>query len=277
MTTSVITGGAGGMGLATAEIVGLNHHVFISDVNKEALDKASAHLSSKGIKNTVMVCDITDKTAVQNLMKAAHEAGRIASVIHTAGVSPQMTNADLIMKINTLGTIYVAEALLPYATEGTACVNVSSMAGYLFPNFLLPKKAYKYALSDTDKFLKKLKSRYSLFPKKSRAGVSYSISKNFVMWYSKAMSMRYGNKGARFLSVAPGSFDTAMGRLEEKSGSAKMLEFAALKRFGKPEEIAELLAFCASEKAGYLTGLDIVCDGGVTANITPRDLKKAMG
>lgn len=44
-----------------------------------------------------------------------------------------------------------------------------------------------------------------------------------------------------------------------------MLEYAAIKRFGKPEEIAELVAFCISEKAGYITGTDILCDGGVTS------------
>ena len=57
-----------------------------------------------------------------------------------------------------------------------------------------------------------------------------------------------------------------MGRLEEVSGSAEMLKKAAMKRFGRPEEIAELLAFCASDKASYLTGVDIVCDGGVVAS-----------
>ena len=53
-----------------------------------------------------------------------------------------------------------------------------------------------------------------------------------------------------------------------------MIDFAALKRFGKPEEIAEVLAFCASQKAGYLTGADILCDGGVIAAI---DLAKQAG
>lgn len=77
-------------------------------------------------------------------------------------------------------------------------------------------------------------------------------------------------KGARIVSVSPGSFDTAMGRLEEKSGSAEMLKTAALKRFGKPDEIAEVLAFCASEKAGYLTGTDVLCDGGVCAGRQAR-------
>jgi NAD(P)-dependent dehydrogenase (short-subunit alcohol dehydrogenase family) len=86
------------------------------------------------------------------------------------------------------------------------------------------------------------------------------------------MSSAFGAKDARILSVSPGSFDTEMGRLEEKSGSDKLLQFAALKRYGRPEEVAELLAFAASEKPGYLTGIDILCDGGTRANITLKDL-----
>jgi NAD(P)-dependent dehydrogenase (short-subunit alcohol dehydrogenase family) len=57
-------------------------------------------------------------------------------------------------------------------------------------------------------------------------------------------------------------FDTAMGRFEKKSGSERLVGYAALKRFGTLEEIAELLAFCASSKPGCLTGVDILCDGG---------------
>jgi len=62
-----------------------------------------------------------------------------------------------------------------------------------------------------------------------------------------------------------------MGRLEEQSGSGAMLRRAALKRFGRPEEVAELLAFCASDRASYLTGIDILCDGGVISSMTFRD------
>ena len=86
------------------------------------------------------------------------------------------------------------------------------------------------------------------------------------------MAAAFGRKDARVLSVSPGSFDTEMGRLEKKSGSERMLGFAALKRFGRPEEIAELLAFCASERAGYLTGTDVLCDGGTIAGLTLRGM-----
>jgi NAD(P)-dependent dehydrogenase (short-subunit alcohol dehydrogenase family) len=63
-----------------------------------------------------------------------------------------------------------------------------------------------------------------------------------------------------------------MGRLEEKSGAGKLIEYAALRRLGRPEEVAELLAFCASDKAGYLTGVDILCDGGTKAGLNLKGM-----
>ena len=93
-----------------------------------------------------------------------------------------------------------------------------------------------------------------------------------MIWYSHRQAAAFGAKGARVLSVSPGSFDTPMGRLEEESGAGQLLEFAALKRFGQPQEIAELLAFCASDKPGYLTGTDILCDGGTRAGLTLKGM-----
>lgn len=64
--------------------------------------------------------------------------------------------------------------------------------------------------------------------------------------------------------------DTAMGRLEEKSGSGRLVDHAALQRYGRPEEVAEVLAFFASERPGFLTGTDILCDGGAKAGLGPK-------
>jgi len=71
--------------------------------------------------------------------------------------------------------------------------------------------------------------------------------------------------------VSPGSIDTDMGKLEEQKGTAAMLRYAAVKRFGRADEVAELLAFCSTGKASYLTGIDIPCDGGVSGSVTLRD------
>ena len=263
---TVISGGAGGMGLATAKIVGKDHHVVLSDVKQQGLEKASEELKALGITCDYLVSDITDRKSVDELVKLATSKGRLASVIHTAGLSPQMATPEIIMRVNALGTVNISEAFFEVAGEGFAQVNVASMSAYMVPGLLLPKKAYPLALTNPDKFMKKMLSRSNLLPQEfMKKGMAYSISKNFVVWYSRQSAGKFGQKGARILSVSPGSFDTEMGHLEEKSGSAEMLETAAIKRFGRPEEIAELLAFCAGEKASYLTGTDILCDGGVVA------------
>jgi NAD(P)-dependent dehydrogenase (short-subunit alcohol dehydrogenase family) len=271
-SVTVITGGAGGMGLATARIVGRDHVVVLSDVSSERLDQAARELTALGIACEAYPCDVTDRGAVDRLAHHASSRGTVVAVVHTAGVSPQMGSAEMIMRINAIGTINVTEAFLAIATEGFRIVNVASMAAHLSPRLLMPERSYRYALTDPQRFFIAMMRRCRIAPKAARPGMAYSVSKNFVVWYSRRMAARFGAKGARIVSVSPGSFDTAMGRLEEKSGAAAMLRFASLQRFGKVEEIAEVLAFCASDKPGYLTGTDIVCDGGVVAGITWKDL-----
>ncbi len=264
---AIITGGAGGMGLATARILGADHSLLLADVNQQNLDSAKVELERDGMNCETAICDVTDQASVSSLFSKAQALGIVRCVVHTAGLSPQMANPETIMRVNALGTIYIADAALENACEGFALVNVASMSAYMLPSAIIPTRAFRHALtSPAEKFLKKVLFPIRLipgdFPKK---GLAYGISKNFVMWYSRKRAVEFGAKGARIVSVSPGSFDTAMGRLEEKSGSAAMLKTAALKRFGAPDEIANVLAFCASEKAGYLTGVDILCDGGVIA------------
>lgn len=263
---AVITGGAGGMGLAVAKLLGRDHHVVISDVNQPRLDVAAGELRQLGISCDAITCDITDRESIARLLGQAQAIGPVRCIIHTAGVSPQMADPATIMKINAVGTINITQAALSMAEQGFALVNVASMAAHLVPQLLIPTRAFKYSFTDIDRFVRKSLFPSHLMPTQFyRRGLAYAVSKSFVIWYGKKMAAAVGEKGARILSVSPGTFDTQMGRLEEKSGSVGMLKKAALKRFGKPEEIAELLAFCASDKASYLTGVDILCDGGVVA------------
>jgi NAD(P)-dependent dehydrogenase (short-subunit alcohol dehydrogenase family) len=268
--TAIVTGGAGGMGLATAKVMGRDHRVIIADLDQQRLDAAVADLTSLAIDATAVVCDITSKASVEQLFTTANQFGTLRAVVHAAGVSPQMGTADMIVRINALGTILITEAALAAATESFALVNVASIAGHMTPRILVPRRTFKLAFTDTQRFERNLTAAANRWPKGTRPGTAYALSKNFVIWYSREMAKPFGAKGARILSVSPGSFDTAMGRLEEKSGSAKLVQYAALTRFGTPEEIAELLAFCASSKPGYLTGTDILCDGGTKAGL---DLK----
>lgn len=273
----VITGGAGGMGLATAKLTDPGRTILLTDVSQERLDSAVAELAVLGLTAEARVADVTDSASVSALASRAAELGTVKAVIHTAGVSPQMGGPEFIIRINALGTVNIANAFLPRAGDGFVLVNVASIAGHFLPSFIVPTRAFPLASTDPARFLKKLVSRSARVGRKQSAGLAYGLSKAFVIWYTRSIAEVFGAKGARVISVSPGSFDTSMGRLEEKSGSGNLLKVAALKRYGRPEEVAELLDFLSSGKAAYITGTDILIDGGTKAGVEKHGRKSLQG
>lgn len=266
----MITGGAGGMGLATAKMVGADHTLVLCDVRQDRLDDAAATLQDLGVTVTAIICDVTDRDAVTELLDTANGLGTLSSVIHTAGVSPSMGSAEYVMRTNAIGTVNVNETFYATADEGAAIVNVASMAAHMLPAEMIPTAQFSSALEDGGAFWDAMMAACDPIPEEARSGYAYALSKSFVKWYSQSQAERFNARGLRIVSVSPGSIDTEMGRLEEQAGAGAMVANAAVPRWGKPEEMAELLAFCASAKAGYLTGTDILNDGGVIASMTER-------
>ncbi len=267
---SVITGGAGGMGVATARIVGRDHTLVLCDVRRDRLESADATLKDLGLTATVVHCDVTDRQSVAALFETAAGLGPLASVIHTAGVSPSMGDADYVMRTNALGTLHVNEAFYDVAGEGAAIVNVASMASHLLPEEIIPTGQFPLALTDVTAFLDAMTAACSIAPDEARPGLAYAVSKSFVRWYSSSQAERFNGRRLRIVSVSPGSVDTEMGKLEEQAGAGAMVADFAVPRWGTAEEMAELFAFCASDKAGYLTGTDLLNDGGVVASMKER-------
>jgi NAD(P)-dependent dehydrogenase (short-subunit alcohol dehydrogenase family) len=208
---------------------------------------------------------VSDYKSVENLAIYAKIQGRVAAVIHAAGMSPNMGDAKQIMEVNALGTININNAFYKVMEVGSCIIDVSSMSAYLTPKIIMPVGLYKHSLKDPELFMKKILKRVNLFPKKVRTGVSYGISKHFVIWFAKQDAARLGERGIRVISVSPGNFETPMGELEKEEADL-YTKFCAIKRFGHVEEIASLFAYCASSNAGYLTGVDILCDGGLVAS-----------
>lgn len=269
-TVAVITGGAGGMGVATARIVGRNQHVVLADVRADRLDAATAALAELGIAATGVHCDVTDRQAVDALYAAATALSPVTAVVHTAGVSPAMGDAEYIMRTNVFGTVHVNETFYAVAGPGGAIVNVASMAAHILPESFIPVDRFPRALQDEQTFLADVLPSCDVAGDSRRSGIAYGISKNFVKWYSSANAERFNGRGLRIVSVSPGSVDTEMGRLEEAGGAGALVADAAVPRWGTAEEMAELFAFCVSDRAGYLTGTDILNDGGVVASIRER-------
>lgn len=269
-SVSVITGGAGGMGLATAKLLGRDHPVVLCDVRQDRLDAAQTALEERDIAATVVNCDVTDRDAVAGLFDTAAGLGPVASVIHTAGVSPSMGDAEYVMRTNALGTVVVNEAFHAVAGDGAVIVNVASMAAQLVPEEYLPIAQFPSALDDGEAFVAAMTAFCNNAPEQVRSGFAYTVSKAFVKWYCASQAERFGGRGLRIVSVSPGNIDTEMGRLEEKAGVGGMMPDALVPRWGTPEEMAELFAFCAGGRCGYLTGADILADGGVVASMRER-------
>lgn len=269
----VITGGGSGMGLATAKIMGKDYYIIISGRSVSKLEGALQELKQANIKAEAFPCDVADYDSVKALAQHAKSIGYVAAVIHAAGMSPHMGDAKTIMEVNALGTINVNNAFFEVMEKGSCLIDVSSMSAYLTPKIVMPIKKYKYSTRNKEIFMRKMMSCISFFPKGVRAGVAYGISKHFVIWFAKQDAARFGRKGARILSVSPGNFETPMGELEKEEADA-YTKYCAIKRFGHVDEIASLFAYCVSENAGYLTGTDILCDGGLVASgVNPLKMK----
>lgn len=261
----VITGGGSGMGLATARLMGKDNYIIICGRSVKKLENAVIELQSEGIEIEAFACDVSDYKSVEKLANHAKETGRIQAVIHAAGMSPHMGDAKQIMEANALGTININNAFYKVMEEGSCIIDVSSMSAYLTPKLVMPVRLYKYSVQDPELFIKKIMKWVNLFPSKVRGGVSYGISKHFVIWFAKQDAARFGKKGVRVISVSPGNFETPMGELEKEEADT-FTKYCAIKRFGHVDEIASLFAYCASPSAGYLTGVDILCDGGLVAS-----------
>ncbi len=261
----VITGGGGGIGFATAKRLGKKGmHLILASRTAAKLQSAVDELAAMGISAEVCVCDLCDWNSVQALAATAASRGKVTTVIHAAGMSPHMGDAKKIMMGNALGTVHIHDAFYELIAPGGCLIDTSSMSAYFVPAFIMPQKAFKYSQTDRDKFLKKMMARVNIFPAKVRPGVSYGISKYFVIWYARTEAARFGTKNIRILSITPGNFETPMGELEKEEAQT-FLKYNAIQRLGQPDEIAALYAACADPAMGYLTGTDIVCDGGCIA------------
>ena len=258
----VITGGASGMGLATAKIIGKDHYIIISSRTVSKMENAIAELKLEGIEVESFACDVGDRDSVDKLVARANEVGKITAVIHAAGLSPHMGDAEKIMRANALGTINVNNAFSEVMSEGSCILNVSSMSAYMMPPEAIPSALYPLSNGEPEEFIKQIMGVIKRVPENAQPGMAYGISKNFVIWRAKQDAGRFGEKGIRVVSVSPGNFETPMGKLESVDGS-KFIQYCAIKRFGRPEEIAFLFSTIVDERNGYLTATDISCDGGL--------------
>ncbi|MGN0070330.1 MAG: SDR family oxidoreductase [Atopobiaceae bacterium] len=262
---SVICGGGSGMGLEAAKFLPKDRTIVLAGRTLSKLDAAVSELAALGIDAVAHTVDTSSRESVRALAEHAATLGNIANVIDAAGLSPTMADAEKIVRVNALGTVYVNQEFSRLMDRGSAILDISSNSAYALPKFAIPRHAYPLAETDEERFVQKVVKRAGLARSDyEKRGFAYAISKNFVVWYARKCAFDYGPRGIRVSSLSPGLVATSMGEREAEAG-AKMIESAAEHRMGTPEELGFAIASCADERNGYLAGTDVLVDGGSTA------------
>jgi len=259
----VITGGTGGMGKAAALRLGKQGALLLADINEERLAATAAELKEAGIETVdFMTADISNRADVSALSEKAASMGELAGLVHTAGLSPTMADWRKIMEVNAVGTAYILDEFLKLAVPGTVAVCISSMSAHMVPATPELRVVLKNPLAEG--FIEKMEAATQGSP-----NASYPFSKISVIEMVKDLAWVWGEKGARLTSISPGTIDTAMGRAEKEQSQqmALLLQHTPLRREGDADEIAKVVEFLVSEAASYVTGIDILVDGGTIANM----------
>lgn len=239
---SIITGGAQGIGQATArKFAEEGAIVIVCDMRAEAVEAAVADLrKTPGVVADGHVVDVTKRPQIDAMVaavKARH--GRIDALVNNAGITldarlQKMTDAqfDKVIEVNLKGTYNCAQAVLETMIEqGSGSItNASSVVG-IYGNF---------------------------------GQSNYAASKFGVIGLAKTWARELGPKGIRCNAVAPGFIATPILSTIPDKVMAQMTDRVPMKRLGQPEEIASVYAFLASDDASYINGAVIEVAGGLT-------------
>jgi NAD(P)-dependent dehydrogenase (short-subunit alcohol dehydrogenase family) len=266
MTTNndvlVITG-AGGIGQAIARRQGPGKHILLADISEQNLTSAARALEDLGHRVSTKRVDVSSRESVHALAEAAAELGNVAQVVHTAGVSPVQASAATVLAVDLVGTALVLEELGRVIAPGAAGVVISSMAGHMFPPFD-PEQEHALAHTPTDELL-----ALPFLTPDEMGGAAYGYAKRANHLRVEAESLIWGRRGARVNAISPGIIITPLAR-DEMSGPGaanykRMIETSATGRVGTPDEVAAVAAFLLGPEAGFITGSDLLMDGGVIA------------
>lgn len=259
---TVITGGAGGIGQACARAL-KNETLIITDYSQELVDKTVQSLLKEGFNAKGIACDITDKKDVEKLVQFAHSHGSLKALIHTAGVSGTVQDLKKVFTIDLVATEILIDAFYNIVTEDSAAVLFSSMMAHTIP-----------IDANYDEALKNPQHPSSFDVISQYVGGSsdamYNFVKRGVQLLSRKNVDKWGAKRARIVTISPGVIETPMAlkAAEEHPERMEMIKKATpLKRNGQPQDISGVVKFLISDDARFITGTDILVDGGVIHNI----------
>ena len=239
--TVFVTGGSRGIGKEVALKFAENgYNVVINYVsNKTNVEELKSEFESKGVKTLIMQADVTDKEAIDEVVKKAiEEFGSIDVLVNNAGITRdnllmRMSEEefDKVIEINLKGTYIVTKAVTKYMMKKRkgSIINLSSVVGVA-----------------------------------GNAGqCNYSASKAGIIGFTKSVAKELASRNIRSNAVAPGFIETDMTAVLSDEVKENIHNQIPLKRMGTAREVANLIFFLGSDESAYITGQVINVDGGM--------------
>jgi NAD(P)-dependent dehydrogenase (short-subunit alcohol dehydrogenase family) len=263
----LITGATGGMGRVCAELAAeTGYYLVLADLSLDKLKGLAGDCEARGAHAEIHELDVTRPESVERLMAALNEGPDLDAVIHTVGLSPQMADWRRIIDVDLTRSLELLEKLRRQLSPGGSAVCISSMSSYMCPENEAIERGLANALNDD--FPARLQELVAAVPVLEDPGMAYAYAKKAMRQYVTAQAPNWGREHKRLVSISPGMIKTEMGlqEYEAMENYEAMRSCIALDRLGDPEDIAETALFLVSKKAAYITGCDILVDGGFMAN-----------
>lgn len=255
----IIITGMGGMGTAIARRIGAGQHLMLTDINKSHLETVAEQLRREGFSVDTQVLDVADPAAVAAFAQAAAAKGFVRALVHTAGVSPLMADAARVYAVDLTGTANVIDAFDAHVGDGSVCVLIASMAGQVIP--AEPELERQLAEAPSAELINIIGDRFA-----DNSEMAYALAKRGNQLRAEQTAVAWGPRGARIVSISPGLTATALGELElQKPHIREFLDNTPLRRIGTTQDIAAAVEWLISPAASYITGCDLLIDGGSIA------------
>lgn len=268
--TVVVTGALGGMGEASSKRLATRYpRLLLADRDEDRLAVLQAQLRALGATCSVLAGDLTDPEYIARIGEVVGEHGGLRALVHTAAVSPSMTDWKTLLAVDLVGTIRLLDTLLPHTGPGSVAVCFASIAAHM--GRPVPDPVAAELAGPLDETI--INRIIAVVETEPSTGMAYIWAKAAVVALCERLSGTWGRRGARIVSLSPGLIDTPMGRLELEENEQKKTQLEVTPLRGEPagrradlpgrtSDIAAAVDFLCSEDASFLNGIDLRIDGG---------------
>ncbi|MCD8142485.1 MAG: SDR family oxidoreductase [Clostridiales bacterium] len=256
--------GGGVMATAIARQIGAGKEILLGMPDPEKLEKDAEVLRRSGYDVMTKTVDAMDKNSIEAFAAYASTLGEIKYFIDSAGPSPNQASPEHIIQLDLVGTAWALDAFGPVMANGGAGLVISSQAGHMMPMSYETEQQLATVPAEHLTELDIVKHTAM-----ERSGNAYMVAKRCNhLRVRTAAATTWGDRGTRINTISPGIIVTPLAYDEfhaNGAGYQAMIDASPAKRVGTADEIAELGAFLLSDKASFITGTDILIDGGVIA------------